>query len=70
MSFKNVEYITSGHSTCVLVTQSRPTLCDPLDGPPGSSVHGTLQARILEWVARPFSRGSSQRRPPALQADS
>ena len=32
---------------------------DPIDcGPPGSSVHGILQARILEWVAIPFSRGS------------
>ena len=32
------------------------TLCDPMDcSPPGSSVHGTLQARILEWVAMPFS---------------
>ena len=32
--------------------QSRPTLCDPIDGsPPGSSVHGILQARTLEWVA-------------------
>ena len=42
------------------VTQSCPTLCDPMDGsPPGSSVHGILQARILEWVAIPFSRGSS-----------
>ena len=42
--------------------------------PPGSSVHGILQARILEWVAFPFSRGSSQPRieprSPALQADS
>ena len=36
------------------------TLCDALDySPPGSSVHGILQARILEWVAIPFSRGSS-----------
>ena len=36
------------------------TLWDPLDySPPGSSVHGILQARILEWVAMPFSRGSS-----------
>ena len=34
----------------VLVTQLCPTLCDPTDcSPPGSSVHGTLQARILEW---------------------
>ena len=36
--------------------QLRPTLCDPIDGsPPGSSIHGTLQARILEWVAISFS---------------
>ena len=44
----------------VLVAQSCPTLCDPMDcNPPGFSVHGNLQARILEWVAIPFSRGSS-----------
>ena len=37
------------------------TLCDPMDcSPPGSSVHGILQSRILEWVAIPFSRGSSR----------
>ena len=47
----------------VLVTQSCPTLCDPMDySPPGSFVHGILQARILEWVAILFSRGSSQPR--------
>ena len=45
------------------VAQSCPTLCDPVDGsPPGSSVHGILQARILEWVAISFSRGSSRPR--------
>ena len=45
----------------VLVTQSCPTLCDPMDcNLPGSSVHGILQARTLEWVAIPFSRGSFQ----------
>ena len=39
------------------------TLYDPVDcNPPGSSVHGILQARRLEWVAIPFSRGSSQPR--------
>ena len=44
----------------VLVSQSCPTLCDPLDcSPLGSSVHGILQARIVEWVAIPFLRGSS-----------
>ena len=49
----------------VLVTQLCLTLCDPLDcSPPGSSVYGILQARILEWVAIPFSRGSSWPRDP------
>ena len=44
----------------VLVTQSCLTLCDPMDySSPGSSVHGISQARILEWVAISFSRGSS-----------
>ena len=61
-----------GHS-CILspclfewvseVSQSCPTLCDPMDySLPGSSVHGILQARILEWVAISFSRRSSQPR--------
>ena len=46
-----------------LVSQSCPTLCDLMEcGPPGSSVHGILQARILEWVAIPLSGGSSQPR--------
>ena len=41
--------------------QSCPTLWDPVDcHPPGSSVFGIVQARILEWVAKPSSRGSSQ----------
>ena len=48
---------------------------DPMDySPSGSSVHGILQARILEWVAMPSSRGSfwsgDQTQPPTLQADS
>ena len=43
--------------------QSCLTLCDPMDcSPPGSSVCGISQARILEWVAISFSRGSSQHR--------
>ena len=54
----------------VKVAQSRPTLCDPMD----CTVHGILQARILEWVAFSFSRGSSnpgiRPRSPTLQADS
>ena len=42
------------------VAQSCLTLCDPMDcSLPGSSVHGILQVRILEWVAISFSRGSS-----------
>ena len=45
---------------CVLVAQSCLTLCDPMDwGSLGSSVHGILQARILEWIAMPFSKRSS-----------
>ena len=48
---------------CVLVAHSCPALCNPMDcSPPGSSVHGILQARILRWVAISFSRGSSQPR--------
>ena len=48
---------------CLLVAQSCPTLCDPMGcSPPGSSVHGILQVRILEWAAIPFSRASSQSR--------
>ena len=49
--------------TGVMNAQSRPPLCDPMDcSPPGSSAHGILQARILEWVAMCFSRESSQAR--------
>ena len=45
----------------MLVAQLCPTLCDSVDcSLPGSSFHGILQARILEWVTIPFSRGSSQ----------
>ena len=45
----------------VKASQSCPTLCNLMDcSPPGSSVHGILQARTLEWVAVPFSRGSFQ----------
>ena len=49
------EYIQYTKST---VTQSCPTLCDPMDcRPPGSSVQGIFQARILEWVAISYFRG-------------
>ena len=45
------------------VTQSCPTLCDPMNcNLPGSSVHGIFQVRVLEWVAISFSRGSSRPR--------
>ena len=62
-------------SEWVKVTQSCPTLCNPMDcRPPGSSVRGILQTRILEWVAISFSWLSSQPRIetgfPVLQADS
>ena len=55
----------------MLVTQSCPTLCDLMDcSPPGSSVHGILEASILEWVAIPFSRPGIEPGSPELQADS
>ena len=55
------------HSVCS-AAQSCPTLCDPMDcSPPGSSVQGILQARILEQVAVPFSRGSIEPRSALLQ---
>ena len=45
------------------VAQSCPTLCNPMDcSPPGSSIHGILQTRILEWVAISFSRGTARPR--------
>ena len=55
--------------------QSCPALCDPMDCSwPGSSVHGILQARILEWVAIPFSRDclhpEIELGSPTLQSDS
>ena len=45
---------------CAKLLQSCPTLCDPMDcSPPGSSVYGILQAKIMEWVAMPFFRDLS-----------
>ena len=57
-----------------VITQLCLTLCDPMDcSPPGSSVHGIHQARILEWVAISFSRRipdlGIEPMSPALQAD-
>ena len=67
----NAEFCSGAGS----VGQSGPTLSDPMDCcPPGSSVHGSLQARTLEWAAISFSRGSSslriEPRSPALQVAS
>ena len=60
--WKSSTYFSTWNSF-VRVAQSSPTLCDPMDcSLPGSSVHGILQTRILEWVAISFSRGSSQPR--------
>ena len=54
-----VKFLSSGDLASVLVAQPCRTLFDPVDcSPPGSSVHVTLQARMLEWAAIPFSRGS------------
>ena len=53
-------FIISVMKVKMLIAQLCTTLCDPMDcSPPGSSVHGILQARILKWAAIPFSRGSS-----------
>ena len=75
-------FLCSGHHFCwvymklkMLVAQFYLTLCDPMDcSPPGFSVRGSLQARILEWIAMPSSRGPPdpgiEPRFPALQLDS
>ena len=55
--------VSEQYVLCAMLLQSYPTLCDPVDcSPPGSSVHGILQARILKWVVLPPTRGSSQPR--------
>ena len=55
--------IFRGNMYVCSIAQSCLTLCDPMDcSSPGSSVHGIIQASILEWVAIPFSRGSSRPR--------
>ena len=51
------EIEVDSHQVKMSVAQSCPTLCDSIDcSPPGFSVHGILQARILEWVAMPSSK--------------
>ena len=63
----NVVYYYSTIRLYVLVIRSRQTLCDPMDcSLTGFSVQGILQARILEWVAIPFSRGTSKLRDRTL----
>ena len=63
MDKEDVVYMCVCVCLCVLVAQLCQILCDPMDcGLPGSSIHGIFQARILEWVAISFSRGSSQPR--------
>ena len=61
---KNEQSILHTDSTCAcLVVQLCPTVCSPVDcSLPDSSVHGILQAKILEWIAISFSRSSSQPR--------
>ena len=73
MVFANSHCVNT-QSVEVLFAQLCPTLCDPKDySLPGSSVHGILQERILEWISTPFSRPSSGPRmelgSPGLQAD-
>ena len=54
--------ITVAAAAAAKSLQSRPTLCDPIDGsPPGSSVPGILQTRTMEWVAISFSKSKSFR---------
>ena len=71
MGLREVKQLTQSHTAIRwqwhsgggLVAKSCLTLCNPIDcSPPGSTVHGILQARMLEWVAISFSRGSSQPR--------
>ena len=59
INISNIYYICENER----VSQLCLTFCDPMDcSPPGFSVPGILQARIQEWIAIPFSRGSSQTR--------
>ena len=71
ISDSSMDLIVRDELKKVLVTQSCLTLCGPKDcSPTGSSVYGILQARIMEWVAILFFRGSSWPRDWALQTDS
>ena len=58
-----MQQLSSMHEVKVKVAQCCPTLCDPMDRSlPGSSAHEILQARILEWIAVLFFKGSCQPR--------
>ena len=66
-SWFRVRALESGVRAWAKSLQLCPTVCDPVDcSPPGSSVHGILQARTLEWVVSPSSRGSSRPRDQTL----
>ena len=68
MTLRGILAVSS--SGAVFVAQSCLTLCDPMDcSPPGSSVHGILQASIVGRVAIPFSVGSSQSRDQTQVSD-
>ena len=63
VTYKEPIFIYFSYMYMSEVAQLCPTLCDPLDcSLPHSSIHGIFQARVLEWVAISFSRGSSQPR--------
>ena len=71
MKFSRLEYrsgwseVNSLSLSVTLADSLSPTLCDPMDcSLSGSSIHGLFQARVLEWIAISFSRGSSQPRDP------
>ena len=67
ISIMNTDYLINcvPATACAKSLQSCLTLCNPMDcSPPGSSVHGIFQARIMEWGATFSSRGSSQSRDP------
>ena len=78
MGFSRQEYCSGLPFPPPCYAQLCLTLCNPMDcKPPGSSFHGTLQARVLEWIAMPSSRGSAWPRDgprsltsPCWQADS
>ena len=63
MNVTGVKRASSSWVSLKIVAQLCPTLCDPMDGRlPCSCIHGILQAKIVEWVVIPFSRGSSPAR--------